>query len=662
MGQCADRDESAQSFPPGVTPLRPPSSNNDGNWDSFFGCAGGEEVHDSFPPTQTPCSEPSDNLSLPTTGRFSLTLSTCARGPGGEGAWPLRRYFLSRAYSEGWDIEQPPAGYSIETLQGRSVSLRQSGAPERTPRFCGVRVYVHESSGIGVWIQALDLSDPGGDRSAGFMEVLFRYVEADVLMAISESPVLSIELWEALTDTRALFGTGVYTTRLEPAQLSRPTPRTRHSGKWPRVCCVAIIVPERMAYQVSVRATPEMTHGPGRDINGRPTDPDCDLWVIRCPRGPAHVVANAAANAELRWRQIVLSLEEVHTPLHEETSKAAVQLSDVLWARGKHHEAELVLTRTSDGRSAWRSTEMSGASTSNAEPLVSSRGGQFPEIRITPPAREQHEEMAFGPSSEMRDPRQIPKKAGPKFRADPFGEGNALVRPHSPRSSVSQMIIKFKSCNGDLFNIFFVRQPLGIDFDRSSPLVVKGIFPGSHAELMKVEVGWAVAGVDSESMIGREFNYVFSRLVSAESALAREVHVEGIVPNLANWRSELIHMASGDTKYAHLSSGATIPTALESNSVPESVATLPPGSNYAHQATTPRQWGTAAMARRCIGGHGLKMLKAYTWGVCDMCGGSVSQGDAVAECSVCSPIWWMCVTCCNGDLDAWKMLDENVVG
>lgn len=463
-------------------------------------------------------------------------------------------------------------------------------------------------------------------------------------------------------DTRALFGAGVYATRFEPAQLSRPKPRTRHSGTWPRVCCIAIIVPERMAYQTSVRATPEMTQGPGRDIYGRPLDPESDLWVIRCSRGVAHAVENAAANAELRWRQIVRSLEDVYTPRHVETSKAAMQLSDILHARGKHHEAELILTRASDGRSVWRSAEMSGESPPTSGLLVSSQDEQFPGLRLTPQSRNQHEEKTLGPSNKVSHPGQNPNETSSKFRADPFGEGNT-----SAPSSVSNMIVKFKSCNGVVFDVTFVKQPLGIDFDRTSPVVVRGIFPGSHAEFMKVEVGWTVVGVNSESMIGQEFSHVFSKLVSAESVLAREVHMEGIVPNLANWRSELFQPPAPNTKCSYLLSGklsaSEVHPAPASN--PESIATLPPDSSSAHPTTTLPRKGVAAdvaMVHHCVGGHELKSQKAYIWGVCDVCDGSVSQGDFILECIVCSPIWWMCVKCRDRELGYWKVLGQKVPG
>lgn len=243
---------------------------------------------------------------------------------------PLRKHFLSRGYGNGLDFQDPTSGYSLEALEERAGT------------------YQHLASGIRIWSQALDLSAPGDED----LEVLFHYLPAAKLQKLTALPLLTPEMWMLLADERALFGQGVYATVREPSLAGRgtdpPVSLVKPSGvELLDECCLVLVVPKADAFNVAIRATPEMMRafGPRMDVNGSPIG-SRDLWVIRCP-DVARAVTNSASNCERRWRRIVQFREEQYGPSHTDTKKSLQCLAAVLQARGKHSEAESLLHRIS---------------------------------------------------------------------------------------------------------------------------------------------------------------------------------------------------------------------------------------------------------------------------------------------------------------------------
>lgn len=244
----------------------------------------------------------------------------------------LRRHFLSRAYGNGLDLEDPSSGYALERLDD---------------------VYWHRASKIRIWSHAVDLSAPGDEE----LEVVFHYTTTSSLQTIMEGPILSIEMLEILKDDIVPFGPAVYASRREPSALSglnggiaqpvkilndpkigggpivKKDPATRPGED----CCLAILAPKSMVIDAAL-----LNRGGGdkwrqSEVRGVPPA-TVEIRAIRCSDIP-RVLENAASNSERRSRRILQWREERLGPEHPETLAWLQRLAALLEARGKNAEA-----------------------------------------------------------------------------------------------------------------------------------------------------------------------------------------------------------------------------------------------------------------------------------------------------------------------------------
>mmetsp|Transcript_54434 Transcript_54434/g.129726 ORF Transcript_54434/g.129726 Transcript_54434/m.129726 type:complete len:123 (+) Transcript_54434:121-489(+) len=82
-----------------------------------------------------------------------------------------------------------------------------------------------------------------------------------------------------------------------------------------------------------------------------------------------------------------------------------------------------------------------------------------------------------------------------------------------------RMVLGFECPDGTAKDIVFWRRPMGIDFDKSVPLIVKKVHPSGHAEQQGVEKGWRVVHVNDESLKDLSFEGCFKILKGAASKL-----------------------------------------------------------------------------------------------------------------------------------------------
>lgn len=114
-------------------------------------------------------------------------------------------------------------------------------------------------------------------------------------------------------------------------------------------------------------------------------------------------------------------------------------------------------------------------------------------------------------------------RGGPAYvqRAPESPDGPARAPARVPRNAVSPgtMVIGFLLPDDSQRSITFTRTPLGMDFAMHSPVEVKSIKPGSHAQELGVESGWAVISVNGNDTSGLNARDVFARLKLGSGAL-----------------------------------------------------------------------------------------------------------------------------------------------
>mmetsp|Transcript_17261 Transcript_17261/g.47780 ORF Transcript_17261/g.47780 Transcript_17261/m.47780 type:complete len:144 (+) Transcript_17261:100-531(+) len=67
--------------------------------------------------------------------------------------------------------------------------------------------------------------------------------------------------------------------------------------------------------------------------------------------------------------------------------------------------------------------------------------------------------------------------------------------------------------------VIFDRQPLGLDFNKTNPILMKRVQPGSHGDELGVKQGWQVIGVNGEDVSSKEFEYTYQILRKISTSL-----------------------------------------------------------------------------------------------------------------------------------------------
>jgi len=234
---------------------------------------------------------------------------------------PLRVHFLSAAYASGFDMDDIGTGYEVETTSRN------------------VQVYRHMGLGIRVWCEAIRFMASSDEE----LEVLFHYTNEATFNKVTTAGVLTAEVWSSLklADGPPPFACSVYATATEPGQFV-DIPET---DKLTASClfadyCIPIVLPCKMAINVSDRATAHHRYGLGkRRSRCSAMSVNHDMWVIRSDNIEAALQVTAT-NMEKRLRGIMRIHEIELGPNDPCTISAALRLADTLRARNSVEEAE----------------------------------------------------------------------------------------------------------------------------------------------------------------------------------------------------------------------------------------------------------------------------------------------------------------------------------
>mmetsp|Transcript_24596 Transcript_24596/g.65384 ORF Transcript_24596/g.65384 Transcript_24596/m.65384 type:complete len:221 (+) Transcript_24596:56-718(+) len=91
--------------------------------------------------------------------------------------------------------------------------------------------------------------------------------------------------------------------------------------------------------------------------------------------------------------------------------------------------------------------------------------------------------------------------AGPEFDAEP------------------KMVLLFKLPDDSFKEVVVRNRPLGLDFQRSSPICMKKVHKDSIGDKLGVQVGWELHSVNGEDVFSRQFEYTYKLLKEASTVL-----------------------------------------------------------------------------------------------------------------------------------------------
>merc|ERR1719203_2411799 len=80
------------------------------------------------------------------------------------------------------------------------------------------------------------------------------------------------------------------------------------------------------------------------------------------------------------------------------------------------------------------------------------------------------------------------------------------------------LLVQFKTPEG-LQEVTFSNRPLGLLFNKTNPIEVKGFAVGSEGEKLGVKAGWLIHGVDGEDVTKKDFDYTCNTLRKIASQL-----------------------------------------------------------------------------------------------------------------------------------------------
>mmetsp|Transcript_66130 Transcript_66130/g.132709 ORF Transcript_66130/g.132709 Transcript_66130/m.132709 type:complete len:136 (+) Transcript_66130:65-472(+) len=84
--------------------------------------------------------------------------------------------------------------------------------------------------------------------------------------------------------------------------------------------------------------------------------------------------------------------------------------------------------------------------------------------------------------------------------------------PEVPQADLGEMVVGFRTPSGMHHEVTFTRQPLGVNFEESAPVVVYSVHEGSHGEEVGVQAGWEVHFVDGTDVRDKGFQFIYSLL------------------------------------------------------------------------------------------------------------------------------------------------------
>merc|ERR1719203_615660 len=89
-------------------------------------------------------------------------------------------------------------------------------------------------------------------------------------------------------------------------------------------------------------------------------------------------------------------------------------------------------------------------------------------------------------------------------------------------TGIESLDVEFLLADGSRRSMSFVRRPLGLDFNKATPIVIQRIHPGAHANELGVQPGWQVVGLNGEDVSKMGFDYSYQILRRSAEALPME--------------------------------------------------------------------------------------------------------------------------------------------
>eukprot|EP00747_Dinoflagellata_sp_TGD_P163155 gnl/TRDRNA2_/TRDRNA2_181531_c0_seq1.p1 gnl/TRDRNA2_/TRDRNA2_181531_c0~~gnl/TRDRNA2_/TRDRNA2_181531_c0_seq1.p1 ORF type:complete len:232 (+),score=23.54 gnl/TRDRNA2_/TRDRNA2_181531_c0_seq1:60-755(+) len=160
-------------------------------------------------------------------------------------------------------------------------------------------------------------------------------------------------------------------------------------------------------------------------------------------------------------------------------------------------------------------------------------------------------------------------------------EGDACQNA-SASDSQGTMTITFKKVDGEMVDKTFVRRPLGMDFYKVAPIVIKKIQKNGHAEELGIEIGWTLICINGEVVLDQDFALQFAKLRQGSLPLPDRVVALPVGPpkrspdsekDSSRWggespaastRSGTTRTTTASSTPAHGSSGSVTPVGIAS--------------------------------------------------------------------------------------------------
>jgi len=100
----------------------------------------------------------------------------------------------------------------------------------------------------------------------------------------------------------------------------------------------------------------------------------------------------------------------------------------------------------------------------------------------------------------------------------PQAEPEPAPAEAEPEPAPEPVKISFSTPDG-VKELLFTQAPLGMDFTKKDPQIVKRIHIAGHAAELGVQPGWVINALDDESMEGKDFECIYGALKGAASKL-----------------------------------------------------------------------------------------------------------------------------------------------